>query len=204
MKVISRAEAMRSDLKRYYTGKACKSGHIAERYTKTRVCVQCDKEAGEKWRSENAAARAAYFEKYRQEKHPHRTRRKSDKGRACELRWRKKNREKLRLYKARWEKANPEKHKASRAACTARRAAAKKNATPHWADQKLISTYYRLARVMSDICGEAYEVDHVVPLRGRTVCGLHVQDNLQILTARENMSKNNKWNPHRPQSFSHF
>lgn len=56
------------------------------------------------------------------------------------------------------------------------------NAIPIWRDQKKINAIYK-ARP------QGVEVDHVVPLNGKTVCGLHVHNNLQYLTHDANMEK---------------
>jgi hypothetical protein len=61
-----------------------------------------------------------------------------------------------------------------------------KRATPAWADQARISQIYRG-------CPDGFHVDHVVPLHGKTVSGLHVPENLQYLPAVDNMKKGNKF-----------
>jgi hypothetical protein len=57
---------------------------------------------------------------------------------------------------------------------------------------KEIEQIYWLARDLRTITGENYQVDHIVPLNGKDVCGLHVPWNLQILPADLNMSKGNR------------
>jgi hypothetical protein len=69
---------------------------------------------------------------------------------------------------------------------TALKKARKIQATPAWADKKKIKQIY-------DNCPPGFHVDHIVPLKGKTVCGLHVETNLQYLPARENMKKSNKF-----------
>lgn len=59
-------------------------------------------------------------------------------------------------------------------------------ATPLWADLCKIQEIYVK-------CPEGYHVDHIVPLQGKDVCGLHVETNLQYLTERANLQKSNKF-----------
>ncbi len=81
---------------------------------------------------------------------------------------------------------------------TAKRRAAKLNATPAWADKSAINKIYKEAELLSLRSGAAYHVDHIVPLISDVVCGLHVENNLQVLTAAQNTSKGNRWWPDMP------
>jgi hypothetical protein len=78
---------------------------------------------------------------------------------------------------------------------TASRRARHLQATPFWLnkdDYRAITDFYRLSKFMEGSTGLVHHVDHIVPLRGETVCGLHVPWNLQVLTAEDNLLKNNK------------
>ena len=84
-------------------------------------------------------------------------------------------------------------NKGKKAAHCAKRHAAKLRATPPWADLAAIERVYKLAAEMTRQTGELYHVDHVIPLQGKTVCGLHVAENLRVITALDNIRKHNRF-----------
>lgn len=67
-----------------------------------------------------------------------------------------------------------------------------KKATPHWVDKKEIKKIYIEARKLTKETGTSYQVDHIIPLVHKEVCGLHIPQNLRIVTAEENMKKAGK------------
>lgn len=67
-----------------------------------------------------------------------------------------------------------------------------KQALPPWANIKAIADIYRTCTEISKNTGVKHHVDHIVPLKGKTVCGLHVENNLRVITAEENFSKSAK------------
>ena len=80
-------------------------------------------------------------------------------------------------------------------AAKAKRRATKLNATPKWltlCELTKIEELYEIAQMFKLYTGQEYHVDHIVPLQGKNVCGLHVPWNLQVLLAKENLSKHNK------------
>jgi hypothetical protein len=102
----------------------------------------------------------------------------------------------------RWAQANPESARASKQKwadanrhvgmeITRRRQARKLMATPKWADRKAMQAIYKLARELSQ-SGDPHEVDHIVPLQGKNVCGLHCEANLRAIPVRANRVKANK------------
>lgn len=68
------------------------------------------------------------------------------------------------------------------------RLAAKKQRTPLWADREAIRKFYQA-------CPKGYHVDHIIPLQAKAASGLHVLENLQYLSQRDNTSKQNKFEP---------
>jgi hypothetical protein len=99
----------------------------------------------------------------------------------------------LNSFKAKeWAKKNP--HKVLEQ--SARKRATKLKRVPCWLtkqDFENIKQIYLEAKQLSDKEGKKYHVDHIIPLRGKYVSGLHVPENLRILLAEENMAKSNKF-----------
>lgn len=67
----------------------------------------------------------------------------------------------------------------------------KSRVTPVWADKNKIKELYDHCKKLTEETGIKYHVDHIVPLRHNKVCGLHVENNLRIITADENLQKSN-------------
>ena len=65
--------------------------------------------------------------------------------------------------------------------------------TPAWANQDKIKNLYVESAKLKKDTGVEYHVDHIIPLHGQFVCGLHVETNLRIITAAENLRKGNKY-----------
>lgn len=70
-----------------------------------------------------------------------------------------------------------------------RRRAIRIKACPVWANLTEIRRIYQRAAELTRATGIKHHVDHIVPLQGRNVCGLHVEQNLQVLSAKENLEK---------------
>lgn len=123
--------------------------------------------------------------------------------------WRERNKEKLkecqRIYylknKQKYYEANRKKWETQPhlilEACR-KRTAVKNQAVPKWADFEKIKEIYLLAKKLNELTYEKYEVDHIVPLKSKLVCGLHVEHNLQIISQSENAAKGNRWWPGKP------
>lgn len=133
---VGRSEAIKLGLTRYFTGKPCKRGHIAERLTSCGRCIVCHEAQRAEWRQ-------------------------TPQGKEARARWDRTFKHMRRL-----------------------RGASKRNAMPPWADKKAISKFYRQ-------CPPGFHVDHIVPLNGQNICGLHIIENMQYLPAEINLIKSN-------------
>jgi len=140
--------------------------------TPTSYCKECNKKQAKKWRQENKER----FQEY--------TRKSSNRVQ----KWAEENREKVREHKRNWKERNKD---YSVYSCAKRRAR-KKNAIPAWSNNGCVLMFYRERDWISKVTNLEYHVDHVVPLLGNNVCGLHVETNLRIIPAVENLVKFNK------------
>ena len=116
----------------------------------------------------------------------------SDKIKELKKEYRKANSDKIKERSRDYAKANPDKLNAIRA----KRRSKKLQATPPWLTKEHLSAirmYYTKSKALEKATGIKHHVDHIVPLQGKNVCGLHVPWNLQVLTASENSSKNNSY-----------
>jgi hypothetical protein len=180
MEIISRIEALEKGLRFYFTGKPCVKGHISQRYTNNRNCCECSREY------------LSYEEKkeYNQKYHQENKNRTLSKQRE----YHQKNRIDILMRKKKYQQEKPEVHRV----INAKRRASKRNATVTWADKVKISKIYERCEFINRDVNEPHHVDHIVPLQSPLVCGLHNEFNLQILTAKENLSKCNRIWPDMP------
>ena len=107
------------------------------------------------------------------------------------INWGAKNKGYMTTAHKKWRMQNLAKHNAS----GAKYRAAKLQATPKWLTKqhlKEIEQFYIDAEYLTLLTKENFVVDHIIPLQGKKVCGLHVPWNLQLLTQLENSKKGNR------------
>ena len=78
------------------------------------------------------------------------------------------------------------------------RRALMRSKVPAWVDKAELEFFYDLAALFSRMFGRPFEVDHIVPLRSKLVCGLHVPENLRVVSRTENRGKGNRTWPEMP------
>ena len=177
--------------------------NIDESRKKTREYLQV-------WRAKNPEKVAATNKKYDEKNRDKRSEyakqyRKAnpEKVKADQAKWAKANPEKIKAYARKagnaWHERNPEylkeHYKANKeryVAASAKRRAAQNSATPTWLtaiDKAMIQEMYDVSEARYIQTGIKHHVDHIVPINGKGVAGMHVPWNLQVITAHENLSK---------------
>jgi hypothetical protein len=134
-------------------------------------CIRCTKQKNAKYYSENKA----FFAE-------------------SSLAWKRANRGKIAASARSYDR----KIQARRNKIEAARRAAKIQSLPAWANEFFIAEAYDLAATRSKVLGFKWHVDHIVPLKSPIVCGLHTEQNLRVIPARENISKGNRVWPDMP------
>jgi 5-methylcytosine-specific restriction endonuclease McrA len=159
----------------------------------TKVCLVCQADISHKranamyccrqHKSVAGGKRRNYKQAYQQNK-------EARKAQALDLY--RKNRESAKKRMLEYQKANMHLFRAS----AAERRAAKRQASPLWLsedDKWLLKEIYEVASLRSKLTKVNWHVDHIVPLKHDSVCGLHVPWNLQVITAAQNISKHNRF-----------
>ena len=163
-------------------------------------CKECNRL---KCRAHHQANRETYKEKRLQYY-------KINKAKAIEVDkiWKAQNKEKVLSYKAKWRLENRDlanelsrkwssNNISKRRAYRSKRRASELQRTPKWVDSEeiwLIAEVFDLAVKRSIMTGIKWHVDHIIPLQGKLVSGLHTVENLQVIPAKINMRKGNRYN----------
>lgn len=111
--------------------------------------------------------------------------------------WREENRDQHNATNRNWNKHN----KPKKAALQSKRRAALLQRTPNWLTEDdfwMIEEAYELAALRTKMFGFPWHIDHLIPLQGRNVSGLHVPTNLQVIPGAENVRKHNRWGENSP------
>ena len=203
-KIISRKDAKAQGLKRYYTGKTCKRGHVAERQTSDGSCFECHKHYrsvhGEsqyklalEWQNNNRdLVRKSKRESAKRNIDTARQYKKNNHAKvlANAQRYNKENIERRREYRKNAYYLNPTKHR--QVSIQRQRRQHEQYADLHPFNQSRVDAFYVERDRLNTIAGYvAYHVDHIHPW---SKGGAHHPDNLQILSAEENMRKGAKLN----------
>lgn len=169
----------------FYRNKAAKDGL-------TNKCKGCSKDYSSKYKSQNRELVEAYRNNYiglYLEK-------TKDKRLAWQRNYRETHIEERKSYDREYHKTRYKDQKEVYAEKSARRRCNKISATPSWLDdehKKRLRSIYKACKNVTERSGKIHHVDHIVPLQGENVCGLHVWWNLRIIPAEMNLSKGNKF-----------
>jgi hypothetical protein len=189
---VSFEDAKASGRKRFFTGVPCRNGHVSERYVGCdNACVECVRNRESKYLSQpdSKAKRQARARELFKTTPPEKNRMKAKK-------FREKNPEKHKDSVNRWRRENWEALKPQVRLWARQRMAQRRSARVSWANKIEIAKIYKEAARLTKETGTEYHVDHEIPLQGANVCGLHIESNLRIVTATENLRKGARYVVH--------
>lgn len=168
----------------YVTGKRCKYGHASPRFVHNRECRECARLRNTKRkRPHESADRLTQWRLDNAEKERENSRVRAACRRTIDPQA---SRDKVNQHR----RENPAIYKRHAIARYTRQ----KRQTPDWADHSKIREIYLEARRLTEETDEPHHVDHIIPLKGKLITGLHVHNNLQILTSIKNLRKGNHFN----------
>ncbi len=223
MDIITRKQAKANKQRFYFTNKPCRYGHVSKRRTATGVCCICEtieQQKNGKVRNERFLQKhgVQYRRNYLKSHYRKNKSRYLKRTRDWQLKNPEKvksyvNKEYMKNYLKKWWVENKDKqkeyskreytklsrkkwnrtHKGKKLFYTRNRQWVIKRATPKWANLLAIKMIYEQAAQRTKHTNLPHEVDHIIPLQGKLVCGLHVDYNLQILTKEEHKTKLNKF-----------
>ena len=188
--------------KSFYKDKSTKDGLDAYCNTCRKSYKQVNKlkikEVQRLYRQNNKDSRVAGNEKFRKNNPNYSKdwfRDNPDKARSYSSSYLINNRDKINTSRLEMYRINPSKYRGY----SSNYRASKSSATPSWLTKEQkdsINNFYEQARDCEVTSGMKYEVDHIIPLNGKNVCGLHVPWNLQVLPRDINRAKSNSLDAH--------
>lgn len=166
--IILFEQAKEQGLSKYFTGKPCRNGHIAERYVCSKGCVVCSYDNEKRYKKSDPERTTARRQAYRKKNHTSILEK--------DRKYRENNREKRAFHRRNYKKLNKER-------------------TPKWFgefDELVLEEAIVLCRVRENETGIEWHVDHMYPLQAKKVSGLHCAENFQVIPGIINVSKQNK------------
>jgi len=186
MLLVSYKEAVKQGLSNYFTGKPCKNGHTAKRRVSGRCCTVCANQSSVNWAKDNPVRAKEIRLKWDADN-------KENEAKRAKV-WRKNNPTTHKRMVKEWREKNAVTYKAYMNLQAVKRYTAELKRTPSWLNDGQLFEIEAIYNYCSSLrrIGLNYHVDHIVPLRGKTVSGLHVPWNLQVMPAKDNLAKGNR------------